>query len=858
MSVKLQKMRGVLALVGPVVDDMAEAALKSEILRNTSLKRSPQRFHITFLSPPELDAISPQQISDIKANARQLYPVGVGGNTATGVYYVVVIWAAGQLLRKQLGLPPKQFHITLSFFDSHEMTKDIKTLLSGQVISDSSLEFLDHLAFTLQISGDYDEAQSYCVKSILLYPQSHKGFRRLGDSAFRNRQEKLAMLAYACAFRRSEDEKFNKQCLKRIIECSKSTEWGSLIQDDEIAQLPHEIAYLLLEPWSPILRNALSESKVVPTLLLESKVSLSIPSSLSCSNGPGFYKLPRFFRWLVPNHLAIMSTPRREEDIAALASPHLAIRHVLTLTEETPLPSDWFHNKDIMNTFLPIPNYHPPSIEQMDLIIHLLQNDKNLPMLIHCGGGKGRAGTVAACYLVAYGFKKPRLDRIQPQIAAKEAIVALRSLRPGSLETSQQEQFVSKWASTIWKRQSIIPDRPSEPAPCPMEIEGSLGENSDLFLLVGLPGSGKSWFSKSLIARDPSKWTYVSQDESGSRASCETAIGHAHGKVLLDRCNTAVNDRKQWLSLATKCTAPVCIWFDYDRELCISRAQMRAGHPSLPPGNRVRNAIDQMQASFAQPTLKEGFRAIVVIRSFAAANDLLLRLSPVSIFKFPRTPHLIDLGAATDDDVVNSLSSLPDDGHVVITEKVDGANMGFSLSADRSTFVVQNRSHYVSSSSHEQFKKLDFWIETHRDDLRKVLDRDPNFAERYILYGEWMFATHSISYTRLPDRFIAFDLYDRSTQMWADRKSLDKLLSGTSICSVPILHEGSMLTEGEILGMVQGQSKFYDGRMEGIYVKIEKNSCVISRGKVVRKDFIAGNEHWTKGQLRINSIVPDN
>jgi atypical dual specificity phosphatase len=54
--------------------------------------------------------------------------------------------------------------------------------------------------------------------------------------------------------------------------------------------------------------------------------------------------------------------------------------------------------------------------------------------------------------------------------------------------------------------------------------------------------------------------------------------------------------------------------------------------------------------------------------------------------------------------------------------------------------------------------------------------------------------------------------------------------------------------------MVQLPSNFWGGRVEGIYVKIERNSCVVSRGKVVRSDFIAGNEHWSRGNLRINGL----
>lgn len=282
---------------------------------------------------------------------------------------------------------------------------------------------------------------------------------------------------------------------------------------------------------------------------------------------------------------------------------------------------------------------------------------------------------------------------------------------------------------------------------------------------------------------------------------------------------------------------------------------MRAEHPTLPPGGRVRNAVEQMHKVLVPPTLKEGFKAIVHIKSFAAAEELVLRLSsPVGLFKFPRTPHLINLGAATADDEFAELSALPPAGHVVITEKVDGANMGFWLGPDRK-IRVQNRSHYVSPATHEQFKKLGLWVDTHRHELMRVLGRDPHFPSRYTLFGEWLAVTHAIPYTRLVDRFMAFDLYDRSTGSWVDRAALAALLSDTTIQMVPVLYEGVLPTETDLKSMVQLRSKFWDGRIEGIYVKFEKDGQVVSRGKIVRSDFIAGNEHWTKGNLRVNEFV---
>lgn len=283
------------------------------------------------------------------------------------------------------------------------------------------------------------------------------------------------------------------------------------------------------------------------------------------------------------------------------------------------------------------------------------------------------------------------------------------------------------------------------------------------------------------------------------------------------------------------------------------------------PGGRVRNAVKQMEAVFVQPTLQEGWKAILIVRSFEAAREAVLRLSsPLTIYKFPRTPHLIDTGSATEDDVHTDLGAFTSQhrvqgtsrSRVTITEKIDGANMGLSLSSSRDRIVVQNRSHYVNARTHEQFKKLDTWLARHDVDLRQILDRDPYFAERYILFGEWVYATHAISYCDLPDWFMAYDLYDRSRNSFVDRQGLEAVLDGTSIQMAPVLFDGDKIpTKEDLLTMIQRKSVFYDGRVEGVYVKIEEDGYVKLRGKVVRSDFIAGNEHWSRGNIRENKLA---
>ncbi|KAI0829047.1 ATP dependent DNA ligase [Trametes gibbosa] len=828
--------RGCLALIGPRVDAVAQTAIARFETTTYAQHAAPlcdasATFHLTVFTKDELQdksvkaALPPLDSVD----TQHLHSIGIGGNSESGTYFVAVVWAAGQVLRSRVGLGVKQFHITISVRDDHTIDKGFDAVLPANYLphfSPGGPEFLDHLAFTYHLEGRYDQARSTAVRLCMVAHDSERGFLRLADAALKDGLHKLAMLAFACVFERCLESRVREYCSRRLAECARYTEWGTIFTNAELHQIYGEVPFELFDPWPAALRDHISRctSADPPSLCIPPRELMSIPSSPCLNNSRlDLIRLPRFFRWLIPFHLAIMSTPRDAADINALAAPHLGIRH------------------------------------QVDLILRMLGDERNTPMLIHCGGGKGRAGTVAACYLVAYGFARPDAERIEPAMSAKDAIVALRALRPGSIETPQQEDFVSKYCSALWKRRAIVPELVPEPLPCPLAIEGTLPPNADLFVLVGLPGSGKSTFARMLTTRDPRRWTYISQDDAGNRSACETALGNARNgaRVLLDLCNVSRDTRGSWLALASHwATAPVCVWFDYPRDLCVSRAQNRAEHPTLPPGNRVRNAMEQMHGAFVQPTLDEGFLAIATIRSFAAAEELVARLSPtVGLLKFPRTAHLLDLGSATHDDLIaSSMPAMRAGDIAVLTEKVDGANMGFSLSADRSEILVQNRSHYVHSASHAQFRKLGTWVERHRAGLVRVLDRDPLWAQRYVLFGEWLVATHSIPYSRLPDWFLAFDLYDRSTARWMERRTLERLLAGTGIQLVPVVREGGMPSEEELCEIVRGPSQFYDGPVEGVYVKVERDGEVVSRGKVVRTDFITGNEHWSKGPFQPNQL----
>ncbi|KAI4731835.1 hypothetical protein E4T49_00165 [Aureobasidium sp. EXF-10728] len=609
------------------------------------------------------------------------------------------------------------------------------------------------------------------------------------------------------------------------------------------------------------------------------------------------YRLPRFFRWVAPFRLATMSTPRSREDIRVLVA--LGITLIITLTEEGPLPAEWFENMPCRNLFLPVRNYQAPTNEQVDMF---MQTMDDLPMeeagLVHCGGGKGRAGTFVACYLMARGFGLAPLSSYDGEeymsMYSGDAIKLLRHMRPGSIETIAQETFIKDYCQYLVNgrkdmavTETLLPELQTS-----LSLDGKLPDLPSMVVCCGIPGSGKSTFASQLATLG---YTIISQDELGSKSACLNALSNAldnKQRVVLDRCNPYVEDREQWLAHAFHPDDALCVHFDVEPEVCIRRADARTNHPTIAPG-RAKRIVHSFVKTFVPPTRKERFVCIAKVSSKDASSDLLLKLGvckqdlipanvvtqPIStvqethlasasdvpqkpfIHKFPRTRHLFNLGSASRDDLILSssdaqafLDSSDPSTTIVIEEKVDGANLGISIDSS-GAFKVQNRSHYVNSKSHAQFKKLDKWLDDHYEALSTVLDTANSEPGRWILYGEWLFAKHSIHYTNLPDLFLAFDLFDTEAGTFSSRDVLRERIRGTNIHQVGRL-EVESLDEQSLLELVQThQSSYCEGIIEGVYLRRQRDGKTIDRAKIVRSDFIAGDEHWNRRGVVPNTVM---
>jgi hypothetical protein len=254
------------------------------------------------------------------------------------------------------------------------------------------------------------------------------------------------------------------------------------------------------------------------------------------------------------------------------------------------------------------------------------------------------------------------------------------------------------------------------------------------------------------------------------------------------------------------------------------------------------------------------------------------------IYKYPRTGHVEGSGIqARDEDLQVAPFDELAGKHLVVEEKMDGANCGISF--DRSGRLrLQSRGHYLAGGPRErQFELLKSWTARYSAELWAPL------GNRYVLYGEWCYGKHSIFYTDLPHYLLAFDLYDIEERTFLSTERRRTVLRDAPfISSVRVLHEGPLPSLAALRALI-GPSAFIapdhgsqlreaalaagmdpaqalretdpSGLMEGLYIKVEEDGAVTGRYKFVRAGFLQtvldSGSHWMDRPLLPNRLRAD-
>ena len=253
------------------------------------------------------------------------------------------------------------------------------------------------------------------------------------------------------------------------------------------------------------------------------------------------------------------------------------------------------------------------------------------------------------------------------------------------------------------------------------------------------------------------------------------------------------------------------------------------------------------------------------------------------ILKYPRTQHLEGSKLQPGDEDLSQIRFKDLKGkYIVIEEKIDGANAGIRFNPNDLDMLLQSRGHYLTGGPREKhFNLFKTWASCHEAALLEILQ------DRYQMFGEWMYAKHTVYYDNLPHYFFEFDVYDHEMQRFLSTEAREELLKGSPVVSVPVLYRGvcpdtleeflsylkpslyktsswkeNLETQVKQMGLdferVKSETSWSD-LMEGVYIKIEDGDETIGRLKWVRGEFtqliINNDSHWLSRPIIPNGLA---
>jgi hypothetical protein len=250
------------------------------------------------------------------------------------------------------------------------------------------------------------------------------------------------------------------------------------------------------------------------------------------------------------------------------------------------------------------------------------------------------------------------------------------------------------------------------------------------------------------------------------------------------------------------------------------------------------------------------------------------------IHKYPRTPHLEGSRLQPgDQDLASEPLDVLKGRFVVVEEKLYGANAGIALGPD-GQLRLQSRGHVLTGGARERhFDLFKQWAAAHAARLRELLDGG------LVLYGEWLYAKHTISYDALPHYFLEFDVRSPDGTFWSTARRRERF-AGTPVRSVPVIWEGVCARPKELPELVT-RSLYKTARWrerlreiaaasgvdpdraaretdpsddaEGLYVKVEEDGRVVERYKWIRASFLTSvidsGSHWLARPIVPNQLA---
>lgn len=184
-------------------------------------------------------------------------------------------------------------------------------------------------------------------------------------------------------------------------------------------------------------------------------------------------------------------------------------------------------------------------------------------------------------------------------------------------------------------------------------------------------------------------------------------------------------------------------------------------------------------------------------------------------------------------------------GQLVLEEKMDGANTGIVRFAE--TFRLQKRGSLVDRSEHEQFNRFKAWS---NENYNKIMSIPPG----YVVYGEFLYAQHTIFYDSLPDWFLVFEIFSIKKNAYLDYYARNEMCENCGLFQVPVIDIG-YFTKEDLIKKIPKVSA-HGQRAEGMVIKKYSKKNYM-RAKLVWPDFakeVDESDHWMYKNIRLNKL----
>lgn len=197
--------------------------------------------------------------------------------------------------------------------------------------------------------------------------------------------------------------------------------------------------------------------------------------------------------------------------------------------------------------------------------------------------------------------------------------------------------------------------------------------------------------------------------------------------------------------------------------------------------------------------------------------------------KYPKTMHLPYSPGLTNDDKRISTMKYLENCEVVITEKLDGENTCMERN-----YIHARSEHNTTHPSRNMVKALH----------ASIKDKIPEYIA---VFGENMYAKHSIAYDKLDSVFYVFAVFNKETRTFLSWDSTEYMAKHLGLKTVPVMYRGPF--DGDWIGdspKSHLSSEVAEGHVVRRADEISLDQFSQRVAKYVRSNHVQTDQHWKR------------